>query len=93
MNIKPVGGKILVKPTDSKTHTESGLFIPEGSREKSREGEVVALGAGARTEKGQLIPFNVKIGDKVLFSGGDNIKIEGKTFKLVFEDEILAVIE
>ena len=94
MKLKPIGGKILVEPIEQSDKTASGLFIPEQSKQKPQEGIVRDVGAGARDETGKLIPFNVTIGDKVLFAkyGGVDVKYDNKDYKLLFEDEILAIL-
>jgi chaperonin GroES len=93
MKPKPIGGKILVSLVESnKEMTASGLYIPEQAREKSQEAIVEDVGDGARDEKGNLIPFNVTVGDKVLLAkfAGTPFEYGKKEYRLVIEDEILA---
>lgn len=94
MTIKPVGNKILVKPSESKKQTDSGLHIPDSYAKESHEGIVESLGSGERTERGVLIPFEVKVGDRVLYSkhSGIPIKLDGINFKILHEEEIFAVL-
>lgn len=84
----------MVQPSAREEKLPSGLVIPDTAKEKPQEGKVTAVGPG-RHEDGQLIKPGVKVGDQVLFKryGGDEIRIEGKDYLMVGEDDILAVIE
>lgn len=92
--IRPLGEKILVEPVLSEQKTPSGIIIPDTAKEKPQEGVVVAVGQGKYLE-GKLVPLEVKKGEVVLFSkyGGDEIKVEGKEYKILSESDILAIIE
>ncbi len=94
MKIKPVGDRVVVKPGESEEVLKSGIVLPDTAKEKPQEGTVVAVGTG-RYEEGKLIPLEVKIGDKVIYSkyGGTEIKIEGEEYLVLSERDILAVIE
>lgn len=94
MNIRPLADRVLIKPMDSTEELKGGIFIPDSAKEKPQEGEVIAVGTGKRDEKGELIAFNVKVGDKVLLPkyGGTEIKYGEDVYQIVREDDILAVI-
>lgn len=93
MNIQPLSDKILVEPTEKEEKTASGIVLPDSAKESPQIGKVLAVGKGKIVE-GKLIPLEVKTGDKVIFGkyGGDEIKIEGKEYKLIKEEDILGVI-
>ena len=92
--IKPLLDNILIEPLEAETKLPSGIVIPDSVKEKPQEGKVIAVGAGRRDEKGNIIPMNVKVGDKVMFKkwGGTEIKFGGKDMLLVKEEDVLAVI-
>jgi chaperonin GroES len=94
VNIKPLADRVLVKPIDEKEVIKGGIIIPDTAKEKPQEGEVVALGTGKRDEEGKLIEFTVKAGDKVLISkyGGTEVKIDGESYLIMREDDILGII-
>jgi len=95
MNIRPLADRVLIKPMDATDELKGGIFIPDSAKEKPQEGEIVAVGTGKRDEKGDLIAFNVKVGDKVLLPkyGGTEIKYGDEVYQIVKEDDILAVID
>jgi chaperonin GroES len=94
VNIKPLGDRVLVHPLEEKEVKKGGIFIPDTAKEKPQEGEVVALGTGKRDEDGKIIEFTVKKGDKVLISkyGGTEVKIDGESYLIMREDDILGII-
>ncbi|MFA5987827.1 MAG: co-chaperone GroES [Candidatus Paceibacterota bacterium] len=97
-NIKPLSDRILVEPLsehESGKETKAGIFIPDtADKERSEQGTVVAVGPGKVGDDGKLIPMNVKVGDRVLFTkyGPDEIKIDGKEYFILSEANVLAVI-
>lgn len=97
--IRPLGDRVLVEPLsdeERQTKTKLGIVIPDTvEKEKSERGRVVAAGQGRMTDEGKLIPMSVKKGQIVLFSkyGPDEIKVDGKEYYIIKEDNILAVIE
>jgi chaperonin GroES len=95
MNIKPLGDRVLVQPVEDQEVKKGGIIIPDTAKEKPQEGKVIAVGTGKRDEHGKLIPFEVKKGDRVLISkyGGTEIKMDGKDYLIMREDDILGVIE
>lgn len=95
MNIRPLHDRIIVERIEEETTTAGGLIIPDTAKEKPQEGKVIAAGKGKKTEEGKLLPMEVKVGDKVLFGkyAGTEIKIEGKEYLMMREDDILGVVE
>jgi chaperonin GroES len=91
VNITPLHDRVLVKRTAEKETVKGGIIIPDTAKEKPQEGEVVAVGNGRR-EKGELIPLDVKAGDRILFGkySGNDIKIDDEEYLILKEDEILA---
>jgi chaperonin GroES len=91
VNITPLHDRVLVRRLEEKESVKGGIIIPDSAKEKPQEGEVVAVGSGRR-EKGELIPLDVKVGDRILFGkySGSDIKIDDEEFMILKEDEILA---
>ncbi len=93
--LKPIGGNILVKPVAEEKVTESGIVLPDTvSQEKPQKGEVIALGTGRLDESGKKLPFNVKVGDVVIFKkyGPDEVMVEDEEYLIMEETDILAII-
>ena len=95
INLKPLGDRVLVEPAEEKEIKKGGIIIPDTAKEKPQEGIIVALGTGKTDDNGKKIPFEVKKGDRVLVSkyGGTEIKLDGKEYKILNSDDILAVID
>jgi len=95
INVKPLGDRVLVEPAEEKEVKKGGIIIPDSAKEKPTEGVVVALGTGKTDDNGKKLPFEVKKGDRVLVSkyGGTEIKLDGKEYKILNSDDILAVID
>ena len=97
LNVKPLGDRVLVEPVEEKANkgNKGGIIIPDTAKEKPMESVVVALGSGKTDEHGNKIPFEVKKGERVLVSkyGGTEIKLDGKEYKILNSDDILAVID
>jgi chaperonin GroES len=93
VNLTPLHDRVIVKRIEEKETVRGGIIIPDTAKEKPQEGEVVAAGPGKR-EKGELIPLDVKPGDRILFGkySGTEIKIEDQEYLILREDEILAKI-
>ena len=94
INIRPLGDRVVVQPFEAKETSKSGIIIPDSAKEKPQEATVIAVGAGKLDDKGTRFPVSVKKGDKVLVSkyGGTEIKLDGKEYKILNTDDILAVI-
>ena len=95
MNVKPLGDRVLVQAIEQDEVKKGGIIIPDTAKEKPQEGKVIAIGTGKRDDNGKLIPFEVKKNDRVLISkyGGTEIKVDGKDFLIMREDDILGIIE
>jgi chaperonin GroES len=94
-NVRPLGDKVLLRRLDAQEKSKGGIVIPDTAKEKPREGRVVAVGKGRTTDDGAVVPFQVKKGDRVLFSSyaGTELKLEGQDFVIMGEDDILAIFE
>ena len=95
IKLKPIGDRVLVEPVEEKETKKGGIIIPDTAKEKPTEGIVRALGTGKTDDDGKKIPFEIKVGDRVLVSkyGGTEIKLDGKEFKILNSDDILGVID
>ena len=95
MKIRPLSDRILVKRLAGEEKTASGIIIPDNAKEKPMEGEVVAVGTGARDDKGNVIALDVKEGDRVLFSkwSGTEVTINGEELLVMKESDIMGVVE
>lgn len=96
MNIKPLSNHILIEPDIKEEKTESGILLPEtAEKDRPEKGKVVAVGPGRKTSAGKIIPLDVKVGDKVIFTkyGPNEIEIEDKKYLIAREDDILAIIK
>jgi len=93
--IRPLGDRVVVKPTPSEEKTKSGIVLPDTAKEKPQEGEVIAVGNGRLLDNGQRVPIDVKVGDKILFSkyAGNEIKMDDEEYLILREMDILGVIE
>ena len=94
INVRPLGDRVLVHPIEEKESKKGGIIIPDTAKEKPHEGNVVALGTGKVNEDGKKVEFTVKKGDKVLISkyGGTEIKVDGESYLIMREDDILGII-
>jgi chaperonin GroES len=95
IKVKPLGDRILVEAVEEKEVKKGGIIIPDSAKEKPMESRVIALGTGKTDDNGKKIPFEIKEGDRVLVSkyGGTEIKLDGKEYKILNSDDVLAVIE
>ena len=95
MKVRPLQDRILVKRLEEEEKTKGGIIIPDTAKEKPVEGEVIAVGSGKVTDKGEVRPLAVKKGDRILFGkySGTEIKIEGVEHLILREDEVLGVVE
>ncbi|MGG7567530.1 co-chaperone GroES [Rhodovulum sp. DZ06] len=94
MNFKPLHDRVLVRRIESEEKTAGGLIIPDAAKEKPSEGEIVAIGEGARKDSGELIPMAVKAGDRVLFGkwSGTEVKVDGKDLLIMKESDIMGIL-
>jgi chaperonin GroES len=94
MKLRPLHDRVIVKRLEQETKTASGLIIPDNAAEKPDQGEVLAVGPGKRSDKGDFIVLNIKVGDRVLFGkySGSDIKVDGEEYLIMREDDILGVI-
>ena len=95
MNIRPLHDRVVVKRLEAKEQMRGGIIIPDTAKEKPQEGEVIAVGPGARDESGKLTPLDVKIGDRILFGkwSGTEIKLSGEDLLILKESDVMGVIE
>ncbi len=95
MKVKPIGDRVLVKPAKEEEVKKGGIIIPDTAKEKPQEGKVIAVGTGKTDENGKKIPFEVRVGDRVLISkyGGTEIKIDGDEYQILREDDILGIVD
>jgi len=94
MNFKPLHDRIAIKPQASEEKTAGGIIIPDTAKEKPLQGQVVAVGSGARDTNGNLIPLEIKVGDKVLYGkwGGTEVKINGDDLVIMKESDVMGII-
>ena len=94
MKIQPLADRVLIEPAAAEEKTIGGIIIPDTAKEKPMEAVVVALGTGKTDDKGNKVAFEVKVGDRVLISkyGGTEIKVDGKEYKVLNSDDILAIV-
>ena len=94
VSIKPLEDRIVVKALDAETMTASGIVIPDSAKEKPQEGEVLAVGPGRIDDKGNRVPIDVAVGDKVIYSkyGGTEVKYAGEDYLILSARDVLAVV-
>ena len=95
MAFRPLGDRVLVRRVEEEEKTKGGIIIPDTAKEKPQEGEVVAVGPGARDDNGKVQPLDVKKGDKILFGkwSGTEIKLDGQDLLIMKESDVLGVVE
>ena len=95
MHFRPLHDRVLVRRIDAEEKTSGGIIIPDTAKEKPQQGEIIAVGPGGRNEQGQLVPLDVKTGDRVLFAkwSGTEVKIDGKELLIMRESDLLGVVE
>lgn len=95
MKFRPLHDRIVVRRVSSEEKTKGGIIIPDTAKEKPQEGEVVAVGPGARNDQGQIVVLDVKVGDRVLFGkwSGTEIKIDGEELLIMKEADVMGIIE
>lgn len=95
MKFRPLHDRVVVRRIESEEKTAGGIIIPDTAKEKPMEGEVIAVGPGARNEKGEIVALDVKAGDRILFGkwSGSEVKIDGEELIIMKESDILGIIE
>ena len=95
MSFRPLSDRILVQRVEEDEKTKGGIIIPDTAKEKPAEGKVIATGNGRIGEDGKVLPMDVKVGDRVLFSkyGGTDVKIDGTDYLILRQDDVLGIIE
>ena len=93
-NFRPLHDRVVVRRVDSEEKTKGGIIIPDTAKEKPQEGEIIAVGSGARDESGKLVPLDVKKGDRVLFGkwSGTEVKLNGEELLIMKESDIMGII-
>ena len=95
MKFRPLHDRVVVKRVEQEEKTKGGIIIPDTAKEKPQEGEVIAVGPGGRNEEGEIVPLDVKAGDRVLFGkwSGTEVKIDGEELLIMKESDLLGIIE
>ena len=95
MKFRPLHDRVVVRRVEEDTKTAGGIIIPDTAKEKPMQGEVIAVGPGARNEKGEVVPLDVKAGDRVLFGkwSGTEVKIDGQELLIMKESDIMGVLD
>ena len=95
MHFRPLHDRVLVRRIDAEEKTAGGIIIPDTAKEKPQEGEVIAAGPGGRNEQGQLVPLDVKPGDRVLFGkwSGTEVKLDGEDLIIMKESDIMGILD
>ena len=94
MHFRPLHDRVVVRRIDAEEKTAGGIIIPDTAKEKPQEGEIIAVGSGARDEAGKLVPLDVKVGDRVLFGkwSGTEVKLDGEDLLIMKESDIMGII-
>ena len=95
MNFRPLHDRVLVKRVEGEEKSRGGIIIPDTAKEKPMEGEVIAVGSGARDESGKLVPLDVKAGDRILFGkwSGTEVKLNGEELLIMKESDIMGILD
>ena len=95
MKFRPLHDRVVIRRIEGEEKTKGGIIIPDTAKEKPQEGEVIAVGPGARDESGKLVPLDLKTGDRVLFGkwSGSEVKIDGEDLLIMKESDVMGVIE
>ena len=95
MAMQPIGDKVVIKPKKLEEKTQSGIVLPGTAQEKPHQGEVVAVGSGVLTEKGERIPLEVSVGDRVVYGkfGGAEVKVDDEEYIILSEKDILVILK
>jgi chaperonin GroES len=92
--VRPLHDRVVVRRVESESKTAGGIIIPDTAKEKPQEGEIIAVGSGARDEAGKLVPLDVKAGDRILFGkwSGTEVKLNGEDLLIMKESDIMGII-
>ena len=95
MKFRPLHDRVVVRRLDAEEKTAGGIIIPDTAQEKPMEGEVIAVGPGARNEKGEVVALDVKVGDRILFGkwSGSEVRLDGEDLLIMKESDIMGIIE
>src|SRR6516164_8426936 len=95
MKFRPLHDRVVVKRIDAEEKTAGGIIIPDTAKEKPSQGEIIAVGPGARDETGKLVPLDVKVGDRILFGkwSGTEVKLDGVEYLIMKESDIMGIVE
>ena len=95
INFRPLHDRVVIRRIEAEAKTKGGIIIPDTAKEKPQEGEVIAVGPGARNDAGQIQPLDVKVGDRILFGkwSGTEIKINGEDLLIMKESDLLGIVE
>ncbi len=95
MKFRPLHDRVLVRRVEEESKTKGGIIIPDTAKEKPMQGEVLAVGPGARDEKGELVPLDVKPGDRILFGkwSGTEVRMDGEELLIMKESDVMGVVE
>ncbi|MDF1585121.1 co-chaperone GroES [Geminicoccaceae bacterium 1502E] len=95
MKFRPLHDRVLVRRVEEETKTKGGIIIPDTAKEKPQQGEVIAVGSGARNEKGEIVALDVKVGDRILFGkwSGTEVKLDGEELLIMKESDIMGVLD
>jgi chaperonin GroES len=95
MKFRPLHDRVVVRRVESDEKTAGGIIIPDTAKEKPQEGEIIAVGPGARDEAGKLVPLDVKAGDRILFGkwSGTEVKIDGEDLLIMKESDVMGIVE
>ncbi len=94
IDIKPLGDRVVVEAVEQAPKSAGGVILPDTAKEKPQEGVILAVGPGRKTDKGEVVPIELKVGDKVIYSkySGSEIKLDGNEYLIISEKDVLAVI-
>src|SRR5665213_2236008 len=95
MKFRPLHDRVVVRRLEGEEKTKGGIIIPDTAQEKPQEGEIIAVGPGARDEAGKLVPLDVKTGDRILFGkwSGTEVKIDGEDLLIMKESDVMGIVE
>ena len=95
MKFRPLHNRVVIRRVEEQGKTTGGIIIPDTAKEKPMEGDIVAIGPGARDEKGALVPLDVKVGDRILFGkwSGTEIKLDGEELLIMAESDVMGVVD